>query len=137
METKKFKTVEEYFTAFPKETRNILEGLRKIIKETAPGAEEVISYNMPAFKFHGMLVFYAVCKNHIGFYPTPSAIKVFSDELAAYETSKGAIQFPIEKAIPAALVKKIVKFRVKENMEKASAKISQKKIKVYRVLYNK
>jgi len=127
METKKFKTVEEYFTAFPKPTRNILEGLRKIIKETAPGAEEVISYNMPAFKFHGMLVFYAVCKNHIGFYPTPSAIKVFSDELAAYETSKGAIQFPIEKAIPAALVKKIVKFRVKENMEKASAKISRGK----------
>ena len=118
----KFKTVDEYFSAFPPKTRNILKGLRKTIREVAPQAEELISYNMPAFKLHGMLVYYAAYDRHIGFYPTSSPMKVFKDELANYKTSKGAIQFPIEKTIPVALVKKIVKFRVNENLEKEAKK---------------
>jgi len=118
----KFKTVDEYFSAFPPKTRNILKGLRKTIREVAPQAEELISYNMPAFKLHGMLVYYAAYDQHIGFYPTSSPMKVFKDELADYKTSKGAIQFPIAKTIPATLVKKIVRFRVKENLEKEAKK---------------
>jgi uncharacterized protein YdhG (YjbR/CyaY superfamily) len=118
----KFKTVDEYFSAFPPKTRNILKGLRKTIREVAPQAEELISYNMPAFKLHGMLVYYAAYDRHIGFYPTSSPMKVFKDELSDYKISKGAIQFPIEKTIPVALVKKIVKFRVNENLEKEAKK---------------
>jgi len=112
---KNFKTVDEYFSALPKDVRMTLEGLRKTIKQAAPKAEEVISYNMPAFKFNGMLMWYAAFKNHVGLYPRPSAIVAFKDELAAYKTTKGAIQFPMEERIPAGLVKKIVKFRLKEN----------------------
>ena len=82
----------------------------------------MISYNMPAFKLHGVLVYYAAYKSHIGFYPTASPMKAFKEELADYKTSKGAIQFPIEKAIPTNLVKKIVKFRINENLEKARLK---------------
>jgi uncharacterized protein YdhG (YjbR/CyaY superfamily) len=122
MQSKKFKTVEEYFSEFPQSTQDILQGLRKTIKDAAPQAEEVISYNMPAFKQNGMLVYYAAYKNHIGFYPTGSPMKVFKKELENYKTSKGAIQFPIEKAIPKTLVRDIVKFRVKENLEKAQLK---------------
>jgi uncharacterized protein YdhG (YjbR/CyaY superfamily) len=114
--------VEEYLSSMPKPTRQILEGLRKIIKQTAPQAEEGISYNMPAFKYHGALVFYAGYVNHIGFYPTSTPIVAFKKELAAYKTSKGAIQFPIGKAIPVTLVKNIVRYKLKENQEKASIK---------------
>jgi len=114
---KKFQTVDEYLSASPKEARDILAGLRKTIRQAAPQAEEVISYNMPAFKWNGMLVWYAAHKDHIGFYPRASAISAFKRELAGYKTSKGAIQFPIEKAIPTNLVKEIVKFRLKENKE--------------------
>ncbi|HYA63817.1 MAG TPA: DUF1801 domain-containing protein [Candidatus Sulfotelmatobacter sp.] len=112
---KNFHTVDEYFSALPKTVRDTLESLRKAIRQAAPQAEEVIHYNMPAFKWNGMLVWYAAFKEHIGFYPRSSAIVTFKNELAGYETSKGAIRFPIEKGIPAGLVKKIVKFRVKEN----------------------
>jgi len=118
----KFKTVDDYLSVIPSTTEVKLQQLRKAIKTIAPKAEEVISYNMPAFKLNGMLVWYAAYKNHIGFYPMASAIKVFKDDLAGYKTSKGAIQFPIEKAIPATLVKNIVRFRINENNEKAAAK---------------
>ena len=123
----KFKTVDEYLAAFPIKTKRILKEFRKTIKQTAPQAEEVISYNMPAFKLNGMLVWYAAYKKHIGFYPTSSPIKVFKEELVDYKTSKGAIQFPIEKAMPVVLIKKIVKFRINENLEKV--KIKEKKNK--------
>ena len=113
-----FKTVGEYFKTLPKNQKDILEDLRQTIKQVVPEAEEVISYNMPAFKHHGMLVWYAAYQNHIGFYPTGSPIKVFKEELTNYKTSKGAIQFPVDKPIPKALVKKIVKFKLKENLEK-------------------
>ncbi|OJW83998.1 MAG: hypothetical protein BGO69_09750 [Bacteroidetes bacterium 46-16] len=118
----KFKTVAEYFAAFPEETRDKLNEIRLTIKQAAPLAEEVISYNMPAFKQHSVLVYYAANKGHIGFYPTAAPIVVFKEELAKYKTSKGAIQFPIDKAIPKALVKKIVKYRLSEDKERTAAK---------------
>jgi uncharacterized protein YdhG (YjbR/CyaY superfamily) len=112
---KNFKTVDEYLSGLPKSTRDSMQRLRDVIRQVAPKAEEVISYNMPAFKWNGMLVWYAAYKKHIGLYPRPSGIEAFKDELADYKTSKGAIQFPLEKGIPVSLVKKIVKFRLKEN----------------------
>ena len=122
MEATKFKTVNEYFAALPASTKAVLGKMRATIKEVVPQAEEVISYNMPAFKQNGVLVWYAAYKQHIGFYPTPGPIKTFAQELRQYKTSKGAIQFPIDKPIPGSLVKKIVSFRVKQNLEKAKAK---------------
>jgi len=111
----KVQSVDEYLSALPEEVRAILARLRETIREAAPLAEEVISYQMPAFKWNGILVWYAAHKDHIGFYPRASAIVAFRDELAGYKTSKGAIQFRIGKAIPLSLVKKIVKFRLREN----------------------
>ena len=99
--------------------------MRAAIKQAAPKAEEVISYNMPALKLNGVLVYYAAYKNHIGFYPTPNVIRLLADQLATYQTSKGAIQFPIEKPLPIRLIKKIVKFRVFENSER----IREKKVR--------
>ena len=118
--------IDEYIERFPENVQAILQKLRATIRRAAPGAEEVISYQMPAFKYHGMLVYFAGYKNHIGFYPTSSPMKVFKKELAGYKTSKGAIQFPIKKAIPSTLVRNIVKFRIKENLEKESAKWKKK-----------
>lgn len=115
---KKFDSVDDYFAAMPDEARSKLRSLRKTIRQAAPDAEEVISYNMPAFKQNGMLVWYGAHTEHIGFYPRTSAMAAFKDDMAAYKTSKGAIQFPIGKPIPAALVKKIVKFRLDENARK-------------------
>ena len=119
---KNWQTVDEYFLALPHEVRPIVEKLRRTIRQAAPKAEEVISYNMPAFKFNGMLVWYAAYKKHIGLYPKASGIAAFKKELTAYKTSKGAIQFPIEKGIPVDLVKKIVKFRLKENEQTQKAR---------------
>ncbi len=115
---KKFTTVEEYIAAQPAKSRKQLQSLRKTIRQVAPEAEEVISYNMPAFKHDGMLVWYGAHTQHIGLYPRTSAMAAFKDDLAGYKTSKGAIQFPIDKPIPTALVRKIIKFRVKENQAK-------------------
>jgi uncharacterized protein YdhG (YjbR/CyaY superfamily) len=115
---KKYATVDEYIAALPAEARNKLQSLRKTIRQAAPEAEEVISYDMPAFKWNRVLVWYGAHTQHIGLYPRASAMTAFKDDLAAYKTSKGAIQFPIDKPIPAALVKKIVKFRMKENSRK-------------------
>ena len=120
--SRKFKTVDEYFSTFPATTKSILMEMRETIRQAAPQAEELISYNIPAFKFHGVLVYYAAYERHIGFYPTASPMRVFKKELADYKTSKGAIQFPIGKPIPTALVKKIVKFRMNENLEKERMK---------------
>ncbi|MCR6640164.1 MAG: DUF1801 domain-containing protein [Sporocytophaga sp.] len=122
MEAHKFTTVDEYISTFPQEVRQILEKLRQTIIKAAPKAEEVISYNMPAFKLNGMLVYYAGYKKHIGFYPTNSGITEFADELTEYKTSKGAVQFPLDKPLPIGLITKIVKFRIMENNEKALAK---------------
>lgn len=119
----KFESVDEYLSTLPLNVKKLLEELRKTIKQAAPEAEEMISYNMPAFRFHGMLIYYAAHKNHIGFYPgSKSIIEIFREDLTGYKTSKGTIQFPIELTLPLALVKKIVKYRVNENLERAKAK---------------
>ena len=117
--SKKFKNIDEYHEIFPEDIQLMLQQLRQTIKQAAPQAIEVISYNMPAFKLNKVLVYYAVHSEHIGFYPTPSPIAFFKDELVKYTTSKGAIQFPIHKPLPATLIMKIVKFRVTEDMEKS------------------
>jgi uncharacterized protein YdhG (YjbR/CyaY superfamily) len=118
----KFKTVDEYFATLTPNAKSILDKMRMAIKRAAPQAREVISYNMPAIKLNGILVYYAAHKEHIGFYPTASPIEVFKNELSAYKYSKGAIQFPIDKPIPLELISKIVKFRVGQDMEKAKKK---------------
>ena len=116
---KVFKTIDEYIATFPKNVQNILEELRRAIRESAPEAEEVISYRMPAFKLNGILVWFAAFKNHIGFYPKTSAIEAFKEELSDYEVSKGTVRFPLNKPIPFDLVKKMVKYRVKENLARS------------------
>ena len=118
----KFNTVDEYISSFPKGTQALLKELRNKIRQSAPMAEEAISYNIPAFKLKGMLVYYAAYKNHIGFYPTPSGITAFKQELSGYKTAKSAIQFPLDQPLPLALIGKIVKYRVRENFEKADMK---------------
>ncbi|MBC8045459.1 MAG: DUF1801 domain-containing protein [Fimbriimonadaceae bacterium] len=119
-------TVDAYIGAFPENVRNILDKLRQTIKKAAPGAEEVISYKMPAYKYHGMLVYFAAYENHIGFYPTPSAIEAFKKELSAYEGAKGSIKFPINKPLPFKLISGIVEFKVKENEVKQLAASNKK-----------
>jgi uncharacterized protein YdhG (YjbR/CyaY superfamily) len=125
----KFSNVDEYLATFPENVKEILQKIRATIKKTAPAAEEVISYQMPAFKLNGMLVWYAANKEHIGFYPTPSPIKVFKKELANFKTSKGAIQFPIDKPLPLKLIKEIVLFRINENSQKAERKLREKAVR--------
>ena len=118
------KDIDEYIAAQPESLRPVLEKLRQTILKAAPKAEEVISYQMPAFKYHGVLVYFAVFKKHIGFFPTPSPIPVFKKELASYKCSKATIQFPLDQPIPWSLVTKIVKFKVKENQERKKLKRS-------------
>jgi len=112
------KTIDEYITSFPKNVQDILKKLRKVIKESAPLAEETINYGIPTFKLNGNLVHFAAFKKHIGFYPTPSAIVAFKKELTPFKQAKGSVQFPIDKPIPFDLIKKIVTYRVKENFKK-------------------
>jgi uncharacterized protein YdhG (YjbR/CyaY superfamily) len=112
------KNIDEYISAFPENLRSILQKLRQVIRESAPEAEEAISYQMPAFRLNGNLVYFAAFKNHIGFYPTSSGVEAFKKELSDYEVSKGTIRFPLDKPIPLDLVRKIVKYRVKENLDK-------------------
>lgn len=113
---KEVEKINQYIKLFPKDTQEILNELYLAIKKSAPQAEEKISYQMPTFYLHGNLVHFAGYKNHIGFYPTPSGIKAFKKELANYKSSKGAVQFPLDEKLPLALIKKIVKYRVKENL---------------------
>lgn len=115
---RKFQTVDEYLSALPSQARDAATGLRQAIRQAAPLAEEGISYNIPEFKWNGILVWYAAFKNHVGFYPKASAIEAFKSELAHFKTSKGAIQFLIDRPIPINLIKKIVKFRIEENARK-------------------
>jgi uncharacterized protein YdhG (YjbR/CyaY superfamily) len=116
---KQLKTVDEYIAAFPKEeVQNILEKIRSTIRESAPKAQEAISYGIPAFSLNSKdLVYFGAWKNHIGFYPTPSGIEAFKKELAPFKQQKGSVQFPLNKPIPYDLVKKIVRYRVTEISE--------------------
>ena len=118
MDTKQYKTIDEYIAASPEDIQPTLQKLRRVIQEAAPEAQEIISYSMPAFKQNGILVYFAAFKKHIGFFPTSSGVFAFKKELAAYETSKGTVRFPLDKPIPYELVAKIVKFRVQENKNK-------------------
>lgn len=119
-------SIDEYIALFPKDIQKILEELRATIKAAAPDAKEKISYQMPTFDLYGNLVHFAAHKNHIGFYPTPSGIDAFKNELSVYEGAKGSVQFPLDKPLPLKLIRKIVKFRVAENVEKAKIKSSRK-----------
>lgn len=120
MENKKnnYNTIDEYITTFPENVQKILKKLREVIKTAAPEAEEKISYQMPTFTLKGNLVYFAAFKNHIGLYPTPSGTKAFEKELSIYKSGKGSVRFPINEPLPLELISKIVKFRVKENLEK-------------------
>jgi uncharacterized protein YdhG (YjbR/CyaY superfamily) len=118
--------IDEYIGTFPLETQSLLEQLRSIIQRSIPEAEEYISYGMPSFKFHGMLVYFAGYINHIGFYPGASGVETFKNELKEYKTSKGTIQFRLDKPLPIDLITRIVEFRVMENLEKKLAKAKKK-----------
>jgi uncharacterized protein YdhG (YjbR/CyaY superfamily) len=129
MEEKKttLTSIDEYISNCPNEVQEVLENLRKVIKEAAPEATEKISYQMPTFFLYGNLVHFANFKNHIGFYPAPSGIEAFNQELSKYKTSKGAIQFPKDEPLPYELIRSMVKYRVVENIKKAEEKAIKKK----------
>jgi uncharacterized protein YdhG (YjbR/CyaY superfamily) len=114
-----YKNIDEYIADFPEDVRKKLEKLRKVIQAAAPRAEEAIAWGMPTFRLNGNLVHFAAFRDHISLFPSSSPIPVFKKELAPYKVSKGTIQFPLDRPIPFDLVKKIVKFRVRENLEKA------------------
>jgi uncharacterized protein YdhG (YjbR/CyaY superfamily) len=129
METKPktvFSTVDEYIGMQPAAAREGLQQLRETIRKAAPSAEETISYQMPAFRLHGMLVYFAAFSGHFGFYPMPATIEWFKDKLKGYKLSKGTIQFPFDQPLPLKLVEEIVKFRVKENLENQAIKETAK-----------
>ncbi len=115
-------TIDEYISGYPKEVQKLLNQMRKTIRKAAPKAEEAIKYGIPTFVLEGNLVHFGGAKNHIGFYPGASPINVFKKQLKEYKTSKGTIQFPLDQPLPLDLVTDIVKFRIKENLEKAALK---------------
>jgi uncharacterized protein YdhG (YjbR/CyaY superfamily) len=115
---KEINTIDDYVSIFSNNIKSILQELRRVIREAAPEAKEVISYKMPAYKLNGNLVFFAAYKDHIGFYPGPSAIDAFKEILTKYKISKGTIRFPLNTPLPYDLIKEIVKFRVRENSAK-------------------
>jgi uncharacterized protein YdhG (YjbR/CyaY superfamily) len=122
MKTSTPNNVDEYIAGFEKHIQNILEQIRTTIKKAAPKVEEVISYGMPGYKLHGMLVYFAAYKKHIGFYATPTGHSAFKKELSEYKQGKGSVQFPLDKPMPLALISKIVQFRAKENLNKLNIK---------------
>lgn len=124
-----FETVDAYISAQPAALQKKLVQIRQIIRKTAPKAEEGISYGMPAYKLHGPLVYFANLKSHFGLYAMPATIEAFKNELAAYETSKGTIRLPHDKPLPVKLITDMIKFRVKQNEEKAAQKPNAKKAK--------
>ena len=119
-----YSTIDEYINTFPEDVRAVLKQLRQTIKEAAPEAEETINYQIPTFTLHGNLVHFAAFKSHIGFYPTPSGMEAFKKELAPYKAAKGSVQFPIDQPLPLSLIRRIVEFRVKENLERKQKKKS-------------
>jgi len=124
---KQFKTIDEYISMFPDEVQTILNQVRQTIRGAAPEAGETINYQMPTFTLNGNLVHFAAFKTHIGFYPTPTGIEAFKEELAPYKGAKGSVQFPIDQPMPLSLIRRIVKYRVKENLERKPKKKSSGK----------
>ena len=115
-----YETIDEYISTCPPGVQKTLKKLRKVIREAAPDAEEKIAYRMPAYVLNGPLVYFAAFKDHIGFFPTPGGVCAFKYELTGYKTSKGTIQFPLDKPLPYDLVRRIVRFRVEENKQKGN-----------------
>lgn len=122
MGVKQFNTIDEYIASHPADVQLILRELRRVIVEAAPLAQEAISYGIPTFRLNGNLVHFGAYKNHIGFYPTPSGIQAFENDLSPYERSKGAVKFPINERLPLELVRKIVRYRVQENLQKKKSR---------------
>lgn len=125
--SKQFKTIDEYISMFPDEVQTILNQIRQTIRGAAPEAGETINYQMPTFTLNGNLVHFAAFKTHIGFYPTPTGIEAFKEELAPYKGAKGSVQFPIDQPVPLSLIRRIVEYRVKENLERKPKKKSSGK----------
>jgi uncharacterized protein YdhG (YjbR/CyaY superfamily) len=123
-----FVSIDEYIATFPMEIQKKLEEVRATIKAAAPEAQEKISYQMPTFYLYGNLIHFAAFTNHIGLFPAPSGVEAFKDELSQYATSKGTIRFPHDTPLPLDLISKITKYRVAENLKKAEAKSSKKKV---------
>ncbi|MCA9964859.1 MAG: DUF1801 domain-containing protein [Anaerolineales bacterium] len=119
------KTIDDYIADFPPAVQEILQTIRATVREAAPEATEAISYQMPTFKLHGNLVHFAGYKNHIGFYPVPTGIEAFKEELSVYKQGKGSVQFPLDQPMPYDLIRRIVVFRVAENVAKAATKRSK------------
>lgn len=115
-------SMDDYIAGFPENVQAILQKVRTTIRKAAPRAEEAIKYQIPTFVLNGNLVHFAAFKKHLGFYPTPSALKKFAKELSGYEGSKGAVRFPLDQPIPYALIRDIVKFRVQESAGKEAGK---------------
>jgi uncharacterized protein YdhG (YjbR/CyaY superfamily) len=120
------KNIDEYISGFPMDIQAILKKIRTTIQKAAPDAEETINYGIPTFTLKGNLVHFAAFKSHVGFYPTPTGIEKFKKELSKYEGAKGSVKFPLEKPMPYNLITKIVKFRAKENLERAETKRRRK-----------
>jgi len=112
-----YKTIDEYISTFPENVQNTLKKIRKTIKESAPKAVEAMTWGMPTFKLNGNLVHFAAFKKHVGFYPGASGIDAFKKEISGYKNAKGSVQFPLDEPIPFYLIKKIVKYRVIENLD--------------------
>ena len=121
-----FNSIDEYIAQFPEEIQKILQKIRSVIKEAAPDATEKISYQMPTFFLKGNLVHFAAYKNHIGFYPVPSGIEKFKEDLSQFKGAKGSVQFPIDEPMPLDLIRRIVLFRVEENLANAARKAKKK-----------
>ncbi|HQT21844.1 MAG: hypothetical protein B7X86_04490 [Sphingobacteriales bacterium 17-39-43] len=115
-------TIDEYISLYPLEVQELLQKVRRVIKKAAPEAKEAIKYQLPTFVLNGNLVHFGAFKNHIGFYPAPSGISVFKQELSVYESGKGSIQFPMDREIPYDLISRIVQFRIQENLDKMKSK---------------
>jgi len=122
MDTRKesFETIDEYIALFPPEIQDRLQELRQAIREEAPDAEETISYRIPTFRLKGNLVHFAAFRDHISFFPASSGVEAFRKELSGYRISKGTIQFPLDAPLPLDLVRRIVQFRVRENLAKGT-----------------
>lgn len=127
MNSKKFKTVDEYIAALSPEKKILMNQIRRAIHTALPAAESVISYNMPAVRENGIVIYYAAYKEHIGIYPKPSGVKAFAKELAQFEGSKGTIKLPLDKPLPLDLLTKIALYRAEENKKAARKKAAPKK----------
>ena len=122
------RNIDEYIAGFPHDVQERLEKIRRTITKAAPAAEEAIKYRMPTFTLNGNLVHFAAYKNHIGFYPAPIGIEKFKKELSVYAGAKGSVRFPLDQPVPFGLIGRIVKFRVKNTLERAQAKRKKRNV---------